>query len=332
VPIASKRTSDLTISTIVTSYARPDALRGCLAGLARQERLADEVVVVVRPTDEATAAVVDEQSQSIPGLRQATVEQQGLVAALNAGLAAAHGDIVAITDDDAVPRPDWLDRIERAFADERVAGVGGRDWVRYGERLVTGREEALAAKLLPGRRDDPTVGKLQMIGRLTGNHHAGIGPPRHVDVLKGVNMSYRRALIYPPGFDTRLRGRGSQVNNEVGTCLRLRRQGHLIVYDPAIAVDHYPRDRPEGDHREDPQPQAIADAVHNETLGIIENVSAPQRALFAVWALLIGSSAAPGVMQIPRYVAQRRRKPVTYVRASLRGRIEGWRTFRGGRT
>src|SRR4051794_39943516 len=191
--------SDPTISVVVTSYGRPDALRACLTGLASQERKADEVVVVTRPTDPATADVVASQLAAVPGLRAATVEEPGLVAALNAGLAAARGDVVAITDDDAVPRPDWLRRIGSAFHDVRVAAVGGRDWVRYGERLETGREQALAARLLPGRRDDPTVGKLQAIGRLTGNHHAGVGPPRHVDVLKGVNMSYRRSLIYPPG-------------------------------------------------------------------------------------------------------------------------------------
>ena len=55
------------------------------------------------------------------------------------------------------------------------------------------------------------VGKLAWFGRLTGNHHLGVGGGREVDVLKGVNMSFRREAIADLRFDQRMRGSGAKV-------------------------------------------------------------------------------------------------------------------------
>jgi len=92
------------------------------------------VLVVCRGADEETQAwLVIEKSRARLPLVKVEVTQGGQVAALNAGLDALTGDIVAITDDDAAPRPTWLERIERHFANSPdVGGVGGRDWVRLG--------------------------------------------------------------------------------------------------------------------------------------------------------------------------------------------------------
>jgi len=112
------------------------------------------------------------------------------VAALNTGLDAA-GDIIAITDDDAAPH-DWLAHIETHFlSDSCVGGVGGRDWVY--PRHSAGRWRT---------QGDRSV---HWFGRVIGNHHLGVGEPREVDVLKGVNMNYRRAAIANLRFDQRLR-------------------------------------------------------------------------------------------------------------------------------
>ncbi len=310
------------LSVVVPSYGRPELLARCLAGVARQERTPDEVVVVLRPDDRPAHDAVEACRDALPQARVAHVREHGLVAALNAGLEAATGDVLAMTDDDAVPYPDWLARIEAAFAsDDRVAGVGGRDCVWYGERFVPGDPRA-------------PVGRLQWIGRLTTNHHGGAGPPRDVDVLKGANMSYRRALLPAGGFDRRVRpaGRGSQVHNEVGLCLRIRAAGHRLVYDPAIRVEHRPAERPHGDHRDHPAPEAIVDAVHNETFAVLDFLSPARRAVYLRWALVAGTRSAPGVLQAVRLALLREPQPLVRVRAALRGRRLGWRTHRAGRS
>lgn len=43
----------------------------------------------------------------------------------NAGMAAARGDILCLTDADCIPDPEWLERLTAPFADPQVAVVGG---------------------------------------------------------------------------------------------------------------------------------------------------------------------------------------------------------------
>ena len=52
----------------------------------------------------------------------------------NIGIAAAAGDIVGFIDDDAVPHPDWLDRILAPYRDPRVGAVGGHTVDNTGRR------------------------------------------------------------------------------------------------------------------------------------------------------------------------------------------------------
>src|SRR6201991_2991525 len=162
------------ITVLVPTFRRPDALTRCRAALERQHRAPDEVVVVARPDDEAThaclAAYLAEHGAAhvathvadkrLP-LVVAPVDAPGQVAALNRGLDAASGDVIAITDDDAAPHADWLARIEAHFAaDAQLGALGGRDWVHEKGAVLNG-SRALVGKLTPS-------------GKLIGNHHLGV--------------------------------------------------------------------------------------------------------------------------------------------------------------
>ena len=119
------------ITVLVPTYHRPKDLGRCLEALEKQTRAPNEVLVVARDGDTETLGLLQSVNRgSLLALRTVTVTKPGLVAALNAGLDAASGDVIAITDDDAAPHPDWLARIEAHFqADTKVGGVGGGDWV-----------------------------------------------------------------------------------------------------------------------------------------------------------------------------------------------------------
>ena len=305
------------ISVVVPSYGRHQSLRECLAALSAQARAADEVIVVTRADDRDTRVVVSEvDAEEGLAVREEVVDGMGLVCALRAGSNAATGDVVAITDDDAAPRRDWLQRLQAWYEDPRVTGVGGRDV------LANAPEECLATE----------VGEVQWHGRVIGNHHLGTGAPRDVDVLKGVNMSFRRDPLVRCGFDERLRGIGAQVHNELNLCLTLRRSGARLVYDPAVLVDHMPAERPSGDARSMPASWELTDAVHNETLALLEYLPPHRRAVFLAWGILIGRQRGPGLCQV--LLVALRGDPTHAWRnlvGSLRGRWAGWRTFRSRR-
>lgn len=88
------------ICVVVPTIGRPELSR-CLAALDRQTRRPDEVVVV---RDEAG---------------------RGASWARNEGIRRSQGDLVAFTDDDCVPPPDWIEQLIRAMDWYEAAGAGG---------------------------------------------------------------------------------------------------------------------------------------------------------------------------------------------------------------
>lgn len=303
------------ISVVVPTFRRTLELRRCLAALAAQSRTADQIIVVVRDTDSETQAFLAEWSQTRSNLVTARVSEAGVIAAMNAGLAIAQGDLIALTDDDAAPRPDWLARLEAHLAnDPRLGGVGGRDRVYHDGILSDGPSP-------------PDVGQMNWFGRITGGHHLAAGPAREVCVLKGVNCAYRAAPLREIGFDKRMAGTGAQVHWELALGLALRRGGWKLLLDPAIAVDHYPAARFDEDQRRAFSGLAVRNAVANETLVVFEHLHGVARLAFLLWIAMVGTSSAPGLLQVPRLLLLRRPHPLRLWWATLRGRIAGLRTF-----
>ncbi|GAB1544292.1 glycosyltransferase [Scytonema sp. NUACC21] len=305
----------ITITAIVPTYRRPKDLSRCLEALKSQNRPADEVLVVVRDTDSDSWAFLKEFNPEPLKFRTVTVTVPGVVAALNAALKEAKGDIVTVTDDDAAPHRDWLERIEKYYlSDDRIGGVGGRDWVYWQNKLL----------------DDGTsevVGLVQWWGRVIGKHHIGVGKAREVDVLKGVNMSFRRSACTPIGFDERMKGTGAQVHFEMSLCLALKRAGWKIVYDPEIAVDHYPAQRFDDDKRDRLNETAVLNSVHNETLVLLEHLPFVRRIAFIIWAILVGTQEALGLIQWLRFLPSEGSLARKKWLACLRGRRLGWLTW-----
>ncbi|MGH1395642.1 MAG: glycosyltransferase family 2 protein [Trichormus sp.] len=304
------------ITVIVPTYRRTKDLERCLLALHKQARPADEVVLVVRDTDYETWQFLTTFDPLLLPLRAKTVTVPGVVAAMNAGLDVAQGDIIAFTDDDAAPHTNWLAQIEAHFLkDDRIAGVGGRDWVYHGKQL----EDGIC----------PVVGQVHWFGRIIGNHHIGIGAPREVDVLKGVNMSFRRAAIQKQHFDQRMLGTGAQVHFEVAFCLSLKRAGWKLIYDPQVGVNHYPAQRFDEDQRHQFNSIAVVNAVHNETLALLEHLSPSQKLVFLFWATFVGTRDAMGFIQWLRFLPSEGMLAGRKLLASWRGRWQGWQTWQG---
>lgn len=300
------------ISVVVPTYRRvPDLLR-CLAALDRQRRPADQIIVVCRDNDVDSHAVVS--SRGGMGIELATVARPGQVAAMNAGLDAARGDIIAIIDDDTTPAADWLERIERHYAaDAALGGLGGRDVIHVGDTIIPASERI--------------VGIIQFQGRIIGNHHVGYGEAREVHVLKGANISFRAAALAGARFDGRLLGSGAQVCNEVGICAAIRCKGWRLLYDPAVLVDHFPAVRHDEDARNAFSPVAQYNAVHNETLALLDVLPAWRRPVFLAWAYAMGTRASPGLLQAFRLSALGEPHAIARLRASLEGRGAAVKTW-----
>lgn len=307
----------LTISVIVPTYRRPKDLERCLEALKAQEKQADEVLVIMRDTDLETQRFIENFDRGKLPLKTFTVSIPGVVAAMNRGLESALSDVVAFTDDDAAPHPNWLQLMEKHFlSDERVGAVGGKD-------LLQGNRHQEAYK-------DKIVGKVQWFGRIIGNHSYAAGEAREVDVLKGVNMSFRRLPLHEIKFDDRMKGTGAQVYFEDACCLTLKRKGWKIIYDPQIVVDHYVAQRFDEDQRLQFVRIATVNKVHNETLNLLEYFSPFRRVIFLAWVVLIGTRNKRGIIQCLRFLPTEGMLSVKKTLAALEGRWLGWQTWRKG--
>jgi glycosyltransferase involved in cell wall biosynthesis len=103
----------LTIAVVICTYRRTESLERCLGALTSQTRVPDDVVV--RETDLESRGLLAKARHGKLAIRVAIVKAPGTLAARNMGLEMCDTDIVAMTDDDAVPHPDWLDRISEHF-------------------------------------------------------------------------------------------------------------------------------------------------------------------------------------------------------------------------
>ncbi|MFN8951005.1 MAG: glycosyltransferase family 2 protein [Aphanizomenon sp.] len=302
-------------TVLIPTYRRPQDLARCLKALQQQTKSVDQAIIVVRDTDTETQEFLQQFPAHILPLQIVTVSQPGVVAALNAGLAQLQGDIVSITDDDAAPHPDWLAKINTHFSvNHAIGGVGGRDWVYQGDKLENASR--------------PIVGKLQWFGRVIGNHHLGIGSPREVDVLKGVNMSFRTQAIGKLCFDDRMQGTGAQVHFEMSFVLTLKRAGWKMIYDPSIAVDHYPAQRFDEDQRHNFNNTALINLVHNETLILLEHFSPLRQIVFLSWSILVGTRESLGIFQWLRLFPQQGEIASKKFLASLQGRWLGYQKYK----
>ncbi|MEH1766186.1 MAG: glycosyltransferase [Nostoc sp.] len=302
-------------TVLIPTYRRPQDLSRCLLALQEQTKPVDQVIVVVRDTDAETWQFLAQLNTENLPLHTIKVTQPGVVAALNAGLEAVEGDIVSITDDDAAPHPDWLERIAAYFvSDSRLGGLGGRDWIHHGSKLED--------------ESRPVVGQLQWFGRVIGNHHLGVGEPREVDILKGVNMSFRTQAIGQLRFDERMRGTGAQVHFEMAFTLTLKRAGWKIIYDPNVAVDHYPAQRFDEDQRNNFNEIAFINLVHNETLVLLEHLPFIRRIVFLFWAIFVGTCDSLGLVQWLRFLPSQGQLAGKKLLASWRGRWQGYQEFK----
>jgi cellulose synthase/poly-beta-1,6-N-acetylglucosamine synthase-like glycosyltransferase len=269
------------LSVVIPSYRRPGSLKSCLIALAAQTLQPLEVVVVVRADDDESHAAIAEID---PTVRVVTVDHPGQVVALNRGCEASHGEFIAITDDDAVPRPDWLDALAARFAtDAGIGAVGGRDVVHHGQRI----EDADAAR----------VGRVLWWGRRIGNHHLR-SHLQDVDFLKGVNMAFRATAWRP--FDPHLRGAGAQVCNDLEATWSVRRRGWRVVYDPDVVVDHRPAPRHDADGREQRSVRAERDEQHNEVYALLRHAAWWHRPILLVYRTFVGSRQVPGLLLLVR--------------------------------
>lgn len=151
-------------------------------------------------------------------------ERQGLSGARNSGVAVAQGTVIAFVDEDAVCAPDWLLRLNAAYEDPNVVGVGG----------------AVEPVWLAGRPGWFPEEFNWVVGCTYRGMPQVAGPVRN---LIGCNMSFRREVFEAVGGFRNGIGRiGTRPLGceETEFCIRVRQQRSqgIFYYEPQARVYH----------------------------------------------------------------------------------------------
>jgi len=115
-------------SIVIPTFNRADELRETIRSIAKLTAAGNwELLVVDNKSLDHTRAVVEAERASFPAPVHYLFEpEQGRYAALNTGIRAAKGKIIATTDDDARVEPDWLTRAAEGLEALGCEYVGGK--------------------------------------------------------------------------------------------------------------------------------------------------------------------------------------------------------------
>jgi cellulose synthase/poly-beta-1,6-N-acetylglucosamine synthase-like glycosyltransferase len=209
------------VSVVVCAYNAERTMDACLESLRTLNYPDYEVIVVNDGSTDATLAISErhraayEADPDAPRLTIVSQENRGLSVARNVGAQAASGEIIAYTDSDCVPDPDWLAFLVYKFARSGFVAVGGPNFPPPEPHLVPA---AVAAS--PG---GPTH---VLLNDEVAEH------------IPGCNMAFtRKALGEVGGFDPLYMAAGDDVD----LCWRLQNRGYTIGFSPAATVWHYRR-------------------------------------------------------------------------------------------
>jgi glycosyltransferase involved in cell wall biosynthesis len=217
------------VSLIVSTYNQPAALGKVLAGLGRQTRWPDEVLIADDGSGDPTRDLIETwRKHARAEVRRVWHPDEGFrkTMILNKTVVAASGEYLVLLDGDCVPHPRFIED-HAALAEPGFWVQGRRCFVR----------EPFAAGFDPGR----AVLGWMLRGRITGAAK-GIRLPfplvrrdaRQRGII-GCNMGFwREDVLAVNGFDEDYSGWGIGEDSDIGTRLYHLGRPRKFVYGRAI--------------------------------------------------------------------------------------------------
>lgn len=218
---------------ICTNRASQRLINAIRAASAQSMPSDDYEILVVNndPTNAAMAAmlaplITHEHRTNQPTIRMIACPIPGLSAARNAGIAEARGNVVCFLDDDAIPQPDWLERLLESYDAHPETGV-------IGGHIVLKIPEPRPDALQPGAE--------KYWSQLITPHTTYTEIRYWWEFPWGANWSARRqTLLQIGGFRSQYGRTGGNFwgGEEIVAACLAQRMGYRIAVQPAAVVQH----------------------------------------------------------------------------------------------
>ncbi|HWO31055.1 MAG TPA: glycosyltransferase, partial [Candidatus Acidoferrum sp.] len=199
----------MSVSIIIPTFNGASRIGNCLDALLNQRVGRDaEILVVNDGSTDNTADVVARYS----GVRLITQSNAGPAAARNRGALEARGTIILFTDDDCVPKPEWLAAMTAPFSDPSVVGAKG---------IYRTRQRSLAARFVQIEYED----KYRRMASLP-----------QIDFIDTYSAGFRRdRFLEMNGYDTSF---PVACAEDVELSYRMSTRGWTMKFVPAAIVYH----------------------------------------------------------------------------------------------
>lgn len=217
------------ISVIIPTYGREEPLKDTIVDVLQQDYPHYEVIVVDQtPVHQPEIQAFLDQKSSEGKIRLFKLQWASLPGARNFAVRRAKGEILLFLDDDVKLEPGFLSAHAKNYDRAEVGAVAGRVFDRM---KLSDHAPGLEIQDLPPEAFDPGIAwyHINLVHTVK---------PQRVLSARGCNMSYRREIFekHDLWFDERFRG--SAVREESDFCLRLRKTGLIVWYDPDAHLVH----------------------------------------------------------------------------------------------
>jgi glycosyltransferase involved in cell wall biosynthesis len=305
----------MSITVIIPTYKRVEYLKRTVESLLNQDLLPNEILIVIEERDFDTKKFAYELANVNKIIKVLHSPKPSVVRSLNIGLSNANSDIICLLDDDVWVPVTWSHKIINAYKENNTLGAyGGRDYIQLEE----------FTNILPVE----ILGRFTWSGKLIGNHHCGLKKsPAHIDIIKGVNLSFRKSALKVMEIEPALESQGAEVCWEIDLCSRIKRNGYSIIYDNDNYVLHFVSPRSEDDHRTDIFSSNWPKRIYNESLITAKFQPFYQLILFSFRYFFIGSTYQPGILRLILFFSKYKPEaliiPFRNVKYILKGAIKG---------
>lgn len=202
------------ITVVVPTHDRPEPLGRCLAALEAQTLNREAYqIIVVDDGGSSDLETVTSRFRNTLRLRLLRQDQSGPGAARNLGVEAAKTNLIAFTDDDCEPQPEWLQHLAARLEDEEGACLVGGSVVN----------------LLP---DNPFASGTQMVLDMVYEHYNV--DPRDARFFASMNLGAPKADLMACGAFRE----AFWTAEDRELCDRWRHIGNRLVYEPRARIGH----------------------------------------------------------------------------------------------
>jgi glycosyltransferase involved in cell wall biosynthesis len=219
----TKQIQPVSASVVIASRDRPLELSKCLQSVSRAISPGDEIIVVDSASVEPESI---REAVAKSGAQLFRLERAGAARARNWGIRQARGEIIALTDDDALVDPQWLDALAKRFSEPAVSAVVGP---------VFELESEPARLLHPPATFDAGIERISF----SRSDPHWFEKVRDGPIGFGANLAVRRSVFESHGLFRESLGAGAPIGGDENYfLLALIENGGLVVNEPSARVFH----------------------------------------------------------------------------------------------